>query len=83
MAQIKEHYTPKPIAANATVNVGPSMAGFLCTVSGTLTVTDADGTALVSALPVTAGNFTRIPLLFNTTAGGTVTLASGAAGTLF
>jgi len=82
MAQVKEHYNPKPMAANSTAQVGVSIGGFLCTVAGTLTVTDRDGTVLVNALPVAAGAFVRIPLLFNTTAGGTVTLAGGAAGTL-
>ena len=80
----REHYSPKPMAANSTANCGSSIAGFLCTVAGTLTVTDADGTVLVNALPITAnGLFIRIPLFFKSTAGGTVTLAGGAAGTLF
>jgi hypothetical protein len=81
--QIKEHYNAKPMAANATAKCGVSIAGFLCTVSGTLTVTDGDGTVLVNTLPVTAGTWTRIPLLANTSAGLSVTLAGGAAGTLF
>jgi hypothetical protein len=84
MAQVKEHYTGKPIAANGSIKTGVSIAGFLCTVSGTLTVTDADGTVLVNALPCTAGQgFIRIPLLANTNAGMGVTLAGGCAGTLF
>lgn len=83
MAQSKEHYSAKPIGANGTRKVGVSIAGFLCTISGTLTVTDEDGTVLVNALPVTAGTWTRIPLLMSTNAGGSVTLAGGAAGTLF
>ena len=81
--QIKEHYTPKAMAANSSVKVGVSVAGFLCTVSGTLTITDDEGNVLVNALPVTAGTWTRIPLGMPTTAGGKVTLAGGAAGTLF
>jgi hypothetical protein len=80
---VKEYYGAKPMGANATQNTGVAIAGFLATVSGTLTVTDADGTVLVNAVPVTAGTYTRIPLLFNTSAGGKVTLAGGAAGTLF
>jgi hypothetical protein len=83
MGQSKEHYNPKPMAANSSVNCGVSLGGFLCTVAGTLTVTDADGTVLVNALPVAVGPFIRIPLLFNSSAGGKVTLAGGAAGTLF
>lgn len=84
MGQSKEHYNPKPMAANSSLDVGIAIAGFLCTVAGTLTVTDADGTVLVNALPVTAnGLFIRIPLFFKSSAGGRVTLAGGAAGTLF
>lgn len=84
MGQSKEHYNAKPMAANSSRDCGPAIAGFLCTVAGTLTVTDADGTVLVNALPITAnGLFIRLPLLFNTSAGGRVTLAGGAAGTLF
>lgn len=83
MGQSKEHYNPKPMAANSSVNCGVSLGGFLCTVAGTLTVTDADGTVLVNALPVAVGPFIRIPLLFKTSAGGVVSLAGGAAGTLF
>lgn len=78
-----EHYNAKPMAANAALPVGAKMAGFLCTVAGTLTVTDADGTVLVNALPVAVGPFIRIPLFFRTSAGGVVSLAGGAAGTLF
>ena len=83
MSQSKEHYNPKPMAANSTAKCGVSLGGFLCTVAGTLTVTDADGTVLVVALPVAVGPFIRIPLFFKTNAGGEVTLAGGAAGTLF
>jgi hypothetical protein len=81
MAEVKEHYHARPMAANASTPVGPQIAGFLATVAGTLTVTDADGTVLVNALPVAVG-FNRIPLLLRTTAGGVVQLAGGAAGSL-
>lgn len=84
MGQSKEHYAPHAMAANSSRDCGVTIAGFLCTVAGTLTITDADGTVHVNALPITAnGLFIRIPLLFNTSAGGRVTLAGGAAGTLF
>lgn len=84
MSQIQERYAAHPMAANASQKCGAGIAGFLCTVAGTITVTDADGTVLVNALPVTAnGLFIRLPLLFRTSAGGSVTLAGGAAGTLF
>ena len=78
-----EHYNAKPMLANSAQQAN-SIGGFLCTVAGTLTVTDADGTVLLNALPVTAnGIFTRIPLSFKTNAGGVVQLAGGATGTLF
>lgn len=80
----KEHYSARAMAANSTLKVGSHIAGFLCTVAGTITVADAEGNVLVNALPVTAnGLFIRIPLLFPTSAGGSVALAGGAAGTLF
>lgn len=82
MAQVKEHYHPTPMAANASAKIGVTLAGFLCTVSGNLTVTDANGTTLVNTLPVTAGQFIRLPILSLTNAGMTVTLAGGAQGTL-
>ena len=73
MAQSKEYYRAQPLAANSAFKVGGvHISGFLCTVSGTLTVTDADGTVLVNALPVFAPSallpftaWTRIPLMFN------------------
>jgi hypothetical protein len=85
MAQSKEYYRAQPMGVNGTFKVGGThISGFLCAVAGTLTVTDADGTVLVDAQPVvTATPWTRIPLLFNTAAGGSVTLAGGAKGTLF
>jgi len=83
MSAIKESYRPQALAANTSYRVGGShIAGFLCTVSGTLDIDDTDGTALVDALPVTAGQWIRIPLQFKT-GRGTVTLSGGAAGTLF
>lgn len=80
--QSKEHYAAKPMAADSTLPVGVAIAGFLCTASGTLTVTDESGNVLLNAFPVTAGTFTRIPMFLTTSAGGKVTLAGGAAGTL-
>lgn len=80
----KEHYNAKPMAANAAQQCGPSIAGFIATVGGTITVTDANGTVLLNAFPVTpAMGFVRIPLLAQTTAGCVVQLAGGCAGTLF
>lgn len=83
MGQSKEHYAAHPMAANASRFCGVSISGFIAAVAGTLTVTDADGTVLLDAVPVATGVFLRIPLIANTSAGCTVTLAGGAKGTLF
>lgn len=83
MALVKEYYRPQAMGAGSSFVVrGIHMAGFLPTVAGSMTITDADGTVLVSALPLTAGVYVQIPLLFNTSMGGTVALTT-AAGTLF
>lgn len=80
---VQEHCRALPMAAGAAANLnGTHISGFLATVTGTLTVTDADGTVLVNAVPVTAGVYCKIPLWFNTSMGGVVQLTT-AAGTLF
>lgn len=80
--QTKTYYRPQPMTAGALYQVkGVHIAGFLCTVSGTVTITDADGTVMLSAFPLTAGQFVNIPMLFNTPDGGKVQLTT-AAGTL-
>lgn len=81
--QIRENFNGKPIGVNGTLKTGMMIAGFLPTISGTLTCTDDDGAVPINAVPVTAGVFVRIPLAFHTTSGGTVSLGGGAAGTLF
>ena len=84
MGQAKEHYAAHPMAADTSRPCGVTIAGFIATVAGTLTITDADGTVLVDGMAVDpASGFIRIPLLANSSAGCTVTLAGGAAGTLF
>lgn len=76
-------YRPQAIAANGSYKVsGARMGGFMPTASGTMTVTDADGTVHLNALAVTAGSLVVFPIHFNTNMGGTVSLASSAAGTL-
>jgi hypothetical protein len=80
---MSEYSRPQRMAANTSYRVqGSSVQEFLCTVSGTLTVTDADGTVHVDAIPVTAGVDLNLKFFFNTNMGGTVSLAGGAAGTL-
>jgi len=80
---VRERFRPQPIGVNGAYAVkGPNVGGFLATVAGTLTLTDADLTVLVNAVPVTAGVFTPLPFTFATAEGGTVQLGGGAAGTL-
>lgn len=90
MSKVREAYNPVPMAVNASYDVrGANIAGFLATIAGTLTVTSkpaagasAADVILVDAVPVTAGVFTPLPIVFPAT-GGTVTLTGGAKGTLF
>lgn len=80
----REGYRPQPLGVNATFTVkGQYLGGFLPTVSGTLSVVEnASGVTVVNAVPVTAGVFLRLALMFSNAEGGVVTLAGGAAGTL-
>ena len=81
MAQTKEYYRAQPMAAGTSFKVGGvHISGFLATIAGTMTITDADNTVLVDTLPVAVG-FNRIPVMFKTPAGGVVALTT-AAGTL-
>ena len=78
---IQEQYTPQPMAANTSFTTGSQrVGGFICTVSGSLTITTPSGT-IVNALPVTAGAYFPLPVFLGTS-GATVTLSGGAAGTL-
>lgn len=87
MTFVRERFNPVPMAANSTYVIqGPQMGGFLCKVAGTISIVTKDATGvndvtIVDAVPVTAGDFVPIPVMFPTT-GATVTLAGGAAGTL-
>lgn len=87
MSFVRERFNPVPMAANASYNItGQHMGGFLAKTAGTITVTskDANGindVTLVDAVPVSAGVYTPIPIIFPST-GATVTLALGASGTL-
>lgn len=90
MSKVREAFGPVPLGVNGSYEVkGPYIAGFLATIAGTLTVTSkpaagasAADVILVDAVPVTAGVYVRLPIVFPAT-GGTVTLAGGAKGTLF
>ena len=85
MSKFQEAYVPANIGVNGTFSPGSFIAGFLAKTTGTLTVTNSQGTVFLDAIPVTAGVYTPMPFL----TGGpgpagnpTVTLAGGASGTL-
>lgn len=91
MVAVRERFNPVPMAADSSYSVrGQHISGFLAKTSGTITVVsrNALGTAdvtVVDAVPVTAGVYTPIPIIFpagNDAINGTVTLAGGASGTL-
>lgn len=83
MSAVRERYRPQLMAANSSYSVrGSHIGGFLAKTAGTLTITAADGTVLVSAHPVTAGVYTPLPFSLPTVEGATVQLAGGASGTL-
>ena len=89
---VREGFRPIAIGTNGSVVLGGGHIGaFLAKTSGTITITITVGTysgptvtTIVDAVPVTAGIFTPIPAYFEPVQNGcTVTLAGGAAGTLF
>lgn len=87
MPTIKERYNPIVMTANATVQITDAqVAGFLCTVSGFLSVSrlTADSALaglIVNTLPVTAGVYYPMPFFLGAN-GGSATCSGGAAGTL-
>lgn len=87
MSNVRERYSPVLVGVNETLPITSNAVGcFLCTVSGTLTIT-ANGDSgkaaytLLSALTVTAGTYYKLPFYLSSN-GGTVTTAGGAAGIL-
>jgi len=82
MSFVYSRYTPAPIGVNGSVTKIPAnqTGCFSCVTTGTLSITDSQGVAVLTAFPVTLGTFYYIP--FYTAGGFTVTLAGGASGTL-
>lgn len=79
---IKERYQPEPVGVNATETIsGESIGGFLCLTAGTITITSNTMGNVITALPVTAGVYVPLPFYIGV-AGGTITTAGGASGTL-
>ena len=82
MTNVKERYTPYPIAVNGTLVLGgQSIGGFICSVAGTITITSA-GVTLLDTHPVSAGAYLPLPLYLRAPGGATITLAGGARGTI-
>lgn len=86
-AKVEESYGYQVFAANATgaITHGSegALGGFLCSTSGTLTLTETVGGAtVVASMPVTAGIFHSMPFLVPRAAASfTVVLGGGASGT--
>lgn len=89
MGYIQEKYRPQVMAANSTyVSKSTGLGGFICTVSGSMTITSVAGPSgvtvpMLTAMPVTAGIYYPLVMLTpSNNNGATVTLSGGAAGTL-
>lgn len=83
---VKERYTPFPMAADSTLLVtSDSIGGFLALTSGTITVIrkndDGSNTTIVNGVSVTAGIYTPLPFYLGKN-NGSVILGGGASGTL-
>lgn len=81
--QVQISYTPIVIAATST-NRLPQAHGigkFICTATGTLTISDDVGTIL-NAFTITAGQIYELGIDARGNEGFTVTTATGGAGTL-
>lgn len=78
----QEKYSPLVLGVSATALVpGASAVGsFLAVTAGTLTLAKSDGTVILNAFPVAAGQVAYLNL--RTGHNFTVTLAGGASGTL-
>lgn len=77
----KELFSAVPIAANGTLNLTPfsGIGGFIADVSGALTLT-ISGVAVLSAVPVAAGEFYKLPFGIPPYGVNTLVLAGGAKG---
>lgn len=87
MTMVRERFNPIPMGVDSSYVVsGPHIGGFLAKTSGAITIVTKDslGTSdvtIVNAVPLTAGIYTPIPIIFPAI-GGTITLSGGASGTL-
>lgn len=77
---VKLRYTPLLVGAGETLSItSDTIGGFLCVTAGTISISrkneDNTTTALVTALPVSAGVWVDIPFYLGTW-GGTITSAT-------
>ena len=82
--RIDEQYHPQPISDGEAYDLpfGKSVAGFLCTTDGTLTIYDGRGSLVVNTLPVTAGVYHPIPFFLATGQLGRIEADNGASGVI-
>jgi hypothetical protein len=75
---------PVQVGVNATVGFdGNGTDGFIPVTSGTITITTRGGLAIITSLPVTAGQPVPLPFSFpDNSQGGTIVAAGGASGVL-
>lgn len=79
---VQERYQPAIVGVNSTYVInGQNLGGFLAVTAGTITVTTANGTAVLSAFPVSAGVYYPLPFFMGQT-GSTLVTAGGASGTV-
>lgn len=76
---VQEIFTPRAIGTDGTLNLTGlrALSGFTADISGTLTV---GGTAVLTALPVTAGVYTPLPYGIPDTGDSSIVLSGGARG---
>lgn len=79
---VKETYRATAVGVNSTTRfTAEAVGGFLALTTGTLSISDNAGNAIVAAVPVTAGLYTPMPF-FVSYNGGSITTAGGASGYL-
>lgn len=83
---IRERYTPILIQPGGSVKIDSNaLGGFLCSVTGTLSITvepqdGKPGYVMLTDFPVTAGQFVKLP--FYTSSNGMTVTSTDAAGVL-
>lgn len=81
---VQQRYSPVVVGVNATVSLtATGLGGFLAITDGTVTVVDQKGVTIITAFPVTEGNWYPMPFFLGGPAlNATFTTAGGASGTI-